>query len=107
MEILWKRENTCLMFLEVANQADLLMTQKKVLLIRTLLTDFYIFILVPNLDVIRNTFFTKESLSVSQPKAIDYVHTLISKKNPSTPSQLINLLNIRCLSHLSCLHWTV
>lgn len=40
MEILWKRENNCLIFLEVANQADLLMTQKTTLLVRAFVNRF-------------------------------------------------------------------
>jgi len=69
MEILWKRENICLIFWKWANQADLLMTQKITLLIRAFVNRFlHFFVLVPNLDVIRNIFFTLKSLSMSQPK---------------------------------------
>lgn len=69
MEILWKRENNCLIFLEVANQADLLMTQKTTLLVRAFVNRFlHFFVLVPNLGVIRKFFFTLKSLSTSQPK---------------------------------------
>lgn len=109
-KILWKfygKENICLIFWKWANQADLLMTQKITLLIRAFVNRFlHFFVLVPNLDVIRNIFFTLKSLSMSQPETkVEAMYSNFKEKFPHSPSWY--LFNIRCLSSLFCLHWTI